>query len=182
MGGWRAWIERLVAWDAAVAADTLASFEAHTGLRSGDRDEAPVVQAADVPTILAALRGGVPVVEHHWATWCDGCVEEMPHLAELSRRLEGKARVLTVSWDRFDTALPLQGSLDAVRATLMTHGAAVTSLVCTDPPEALFAALRLPIEQIPQTRVRDADGGVLRAWPGPIDAADVEEIVRLLTT
>ena len=34
-----------------------------------------------------------------WATWCAPCMEEMPTLAELQRRFEGRLRVIPVSVD-----------------------------------------------------------------------------------
>lgn len=49
-------------------------------------------------TNLTALQGEVLVV-NVWATWCAPCVEEMPTLAELQHRFEGRLRVIPVSID-----------------------------------------------------------------------------------
>jgi thiol-disulfide isomerase/thioredoxin len=54
--------------------------------------------AAGAETTLAAY-GGQVMVLNLWATWCAPCVEEMPTLAELQRRYEGRLRVVTVSVD-----------------------------------------------------------------------------------
>jgi thiol-disulfide isomerase/thioredoxin len=42
---------------------------------------------------------GEPLVVNIWATWCAPCVEEMPTLAALQQRFEGRVRVVTVSVD-----------------------------------------------------------------------------------
>lgn len=58
----------------------------------------PLRDAADAETNLPAFAGEVLVV-NLWATWCAPCVEEMPTLAALQRRFEGRLRVVTVSVD-----------------------------------------------------------------------------------
>lgn len=49
-------------------------------------------------TTIAAM-AGEPLVVNIWATWCAPCVEEMPTLAALQQRFEGRVRVVTVSVD-----------------------------------------------------------------------------------
>lgn len=55
--------------------------------------------ASGAETTLAAFNGEVLVV-NVWATWCAPCVEEMPTLAALQTRFEGRLRVIPVSVDR----------------------------------------------------------------------------------
>jgi thiol-disulfide isomerase/thioredoxin len=54
--------------------------------------------AAGGETTLAAYHGEVMVL-NLWATWCAPCMEEMPSLAELQRRFEGRIRVVPISVD-----------------------------------------------------------------------------------
>jgi thiol-disulfide isomerase/thioredoxin len=54
--------------------------------------------AAGAETTLGMFAGEIVVV-NLWATWCAPCVEEMPTLAELQRRFEGRVRVVPVSVD-----------------------------------------------------------------------------------
>lgn len=48
---------------------------------------------------LASLRGQ-PVLLNFWATWCKPCAQEIPALANIAHRLDGRIRVLTVSVDQ----------------------------------------------------------------------------------
>src|SRR4029079_17999777 len=41
------------------------------------------------PVSLASYRGKSPVVLNFGATWCPGCNQELPHLAELYRKEHG---------------------------------------------------------------------------------------------
>ncbi len=53
---------------------------------------------AGAETSLAALTGQVMVL-NLWATWCAPCMQEMPTLAELQRRYQGRVRVVPISVD-----------------------------------------------------------------------------------
>lgn len=55
--------------------------------------------AQGAETTLAAVAGGEVTVLNLWATWCAPCMEEMPALAALQRRFEGRARVIPISVD-----------------------------------------------------------------------------------
>lgn len=55
--------------------------------------------ASGAETNLQAFTGEILVV-NMWATWCVWCVDEMPTLAALQRRFEGRLRVLPISFDR----------------------------------------------------------------------------------
>jgi thiol-disulfide isomerase/thioredoxin len=50
----------------------------------------------DAPTFRALLNElrGTPVVVNVWATWCPPCVEEAPHLADVSKELDGRVQFL----------------------------------------------------------------------------------------
>lgn len=174
---------RTVAWrtlrdlDARYAASGRASFE--RGVRGGAA-RGPAVVARDPAQVMEATAPrGRPMVVHHWATWCAGCLEELPLVSALAARLSGVADVVTVSWDRFQDDGPLEDTLTRVRATLAaTPGLPV--VVATSGPEALFEALHLSFHQIPQSRVLDADGGVLRSFEGPLTPADLDAICAVL--
>jgi thiol-disulfide isomerase/thioredoxin len=54
--------------------------------------------AAGAETTLVAYSGEVLVL-NLWATWCAPCMMEMPTLAALQRRYEGRLRVIPISVD-----------------------------------------------------------------------------------
>src|SRR6478736_5674899 len=57
------------------------------------------VQDSDRSVTLSQLRGKI-VVLNFWATWCPPCVDEMPSLVEMQRKLEKSGvTVLAVSVD-----------------------------------------------------------------------------------
>jgi peroxiredoxin len=64
--------------------------------------EAPDFQLPDATGKLVSLRAqrGHPVLVNFWATWCPPCVEEIPSMEELARRIEKTdVRMLAVSVD-----------------------------------------------------------------------------------
>jgi thiol-disulfide isomerase/thioredoxin len=62
---------------------------------------APDFELPDASGARRSLAGarGRPVLVHFWATWCAPCVEEMPALERLARRLGDRVTVLAVSVD-----------------------------------------------------------------------------------
>ena len=86
---------------------------------------------------LSQYRGQV-VVLNFWATWCPPCVEEMPSLVEMQRRMKAKGvTVLAVSVDVDD---------GAYRRFVRDHS--VSSLTVRDPDcrrsNALFGTRMFP--------------------------------------
>jgi peroxiredoxin len=64
--------------------------------------EAPDFELPDAAGRTISLRAqrGHPVVLNFWATWCPPCVDEVPSIEELARRLDGTdLRLLAVSVD-----------------------------------------------------------------------------------
>jgi thiol-disulfide isomerase/thioredoxin len=62
----------------------------------------PDFQLPDAAGHLVSLRGqlGHPVLLNFWATWCPPCVDEVPSLEDLARKIEGSdLRFLAVSVD-----------------------------------------------------------------------------------
>ncbi|HVZ88962.1 MAG TPA: TlpA disulfide reductase family protein [Polyangia bacterium] len=58
------------------------------------------LQDATGHTVSLSEQRGHPVLVNFWATWCPPCVEEVPSLEDLARRLDGTdLRLLAVSVD-----------------------------------------------------------------------------------
>lgn len=51
----------------------------------------PEMDPATFRALLQELRGA-PVLVNVWATWCPPCVEEAPHLAEVSEEFQGRVQ------------------------------------------------------------------------------------------
>lgn len=178
--GWLRGSAWFAGWDRGRAAQELRRFEDHSG-RSRAPDGA---RAVDVRGLIASVQPrDRPLVEHHWATWCAGCVDEMAVIEALRAELTPAVDLVAVSWDRFeDRARPVSDTVAHVGRVAAAHGLKAFIPVIDAEPGEVFEALRLDVHQIPQTRLRDRDGGVLRVWAGPVDAAVRDELRRLLTT
>jgi thiol-disulfide isomerase/thioredoxin len=116
---------------------------------------------------LRALRDR-PVLVSFWATWCPPCVEEMPSLETLARRLGDRATVLAVSVDE---------SWDAIRA-FFPRGTPLTVLL--DPTRQ--APARFGTSQFPESFLVSPSGHVRyafinqRNWSVPEAAACIEDV------
>lgn len=142
--------------------------------------QAGLARAAGLDAVRAALGPtGRPRIVNHWATWCAPCVEELPHLVALAARLPPGVELLGLSWDLFDPRGPVPEVVASVDAFSQAHGITWPSLVATCEPEALFGALAIGWEKIPQTWVLDGQGEVLRRVEGLVDAALCDELLAL---
>jgi cytochrome c biogenesis protein CcmG, thiol:disulfide interchange protein DsbE len=114
------------------------------------------VQDAERTVTLSQLRGQV-VVLNFWATWCAPCVEEMPSLVALQRRMKDKGiTVLAVSVDVDNSAY---------QQFLKNHS--VNLLTVRDASQkatGLYGTFKFP-----ETYVIDRKGIMRRKFIGPID-------------
>ena len=110
--------------------------------------EAPDFELADANGKKWSLRSlrGRPVLLNFWATWCAPCVEEMPSLEDLTKRVGDRLTVLTVSVDE---------SWDVVRR-FFPQGTALSVLL--DPSKEV--PKRYGTEKYPETFLIDSQGHV----------------------
>ena len=127
-----------------------------------------VVQDGNQKVALHDLKGKV-VVLNFWATWCPPCVEEMPSLVEMQKKLKGTdVTVLAVSLDVDDAAY---------KKFIKDHG--VDLLTVRDPDQksnALYGTYKFP-----ETFVIDKNGVLRRKFIGAVDWND-PQIAQYLTT
>jgi cytochrome c biogenesis protein CcmG/thiol:disulfide interchange protein DsbE len=158
------------AWTAAAARNSACRTLTPDPLSPKLRGLAPDFELADgagKKWSLHSLRGR-PVLVSFWATWCPPCVQEMPSLDALSRRLGNRATILAVSVDEnweaihkfFPKGTPLTVLLDPSRAAPASYG---TSLF----PESFLVD--------PSGRVRYAFINQ-RDWSVPEAAACIEDM------
>jgi len=114
------------------------------------------VQDSDRKVVLDQFRGQV-VVLNFWATWCPPCVEEVPSLVEMQRRMKDKGvTVLAISVDAD------QGAYDHF---IKEHN--VNLLTVRDPDQkssALYGTFKFP-----ETYIIDRNGVMRRKFIGPLD-------------
>ena len=124
------------------------------------------VQDSDRRVSLSQFRGQV-VVLNFWATWCPPCVEEMPSLVEMQRRLRLKGvTVIAVSVD-VDPG--------AYNQFLKEHG--VNLLTVRDPAQKsnnLYGTFKFP-----ETYIIDRNGVMRRKFIGAVDwtAPDITDFL-----
>jgi cytochrome c biogenesis protein CcmG/thiol:disulfide interchange protein DsbE len=110
---------------------------------------------------LSQLRGQV-VVLNFWATWCPPCVEEMPSLVEMQRRMKAKGvTVLAVSVDVDE---------NAYRQFVKNHGVnLLTARDASQKTNGVFGTFKFP-----ETYVIDRNGIIRRKFIGAIDWTEPE--------
>ena len=146
---------------------------------ASDDDEEPACRVATLEDIRARMENG-PVVIHHWATWCESCVEEMPVL----RRLVGRASIPIVglSWDAFEGEEP-GACLADVKAVAGEHRLSVENWVVDSDPDAFFDALSMDFKQVPQTWVVNGAGEIVQRpkiqCQEPVVRRPVEKITEI---
>jgi cytochrome c biogenesis protein CcmG, thiol:disulfide interchange protein DsbE len=116
---------------------------------------------------LSQLRGQI-VVLNFWATWCPPCIEEMPSLVEMQRRMKDKGiTVVAVSIDEDESAY--QKFVKEHAANLLT---------VRDPAQktpTLYGT-----HGWPETFIIDRGGVMRRKFIGPVDWTD-PEVMNFLT-
>ncbi len=110
---------------------------------------------------LSQYRGQV-VVLNFWATWCPPCVEEMPSLVEMQRRMKAKGvTVLAVSVDVDE---------GAYKQFVKDHN--VNLLTVRDPDQksnSLYGTSKFP-----ETYIIDRNGVMRRKFIGAVDWTEPE--------
>jgi cytochrome c biogenesis protein CcmG, thiol:disulfide interchange protein DsbE len=114
------------------------------------------VQDSDRTVALNQFRGQV-VVLNFWATWCPPCVEEMPSLVEMQRRM--KAKGVTV------VAVSIDVDENAYHQFVKDHG--VNLLTVRDPEQK--SPRLYGTRGWPETFIIDRNGVLRRKFIGPID-------------
>ncbi|MBZ5524293.1 MAG: TlpA family protein disulfide reductase [Acidobacteriia bacterium] len=126
------------------------------------------VKDNDRTVALHELRGKT-VVLNFWATWCAPCIEEMPSLVQMQKRVGDRAVVLAVSIDTDE---------DAYHKFLKVHN--VDLLTVRDPDQK--ASTLYGTSLWPETYIIDANGTIRRKFIGAVNwtSPDIIEYVSKL--
>jgi len=114
------------------------------------------VQDSGRAVSLSQLRGQI-VVLNFWATWCAPCVEEVPSLVEMQRRMKGKGvTVLAVSVDVDENAY--QRFLKDYKVNLLSVRDA------SQKSNGVYGTFKFP-----ETYIIDRNGVMRRKFIGAVD-------------
>ena len=140
---------------------------------ASEDDEEPACRVTTVEEVRVQLENG-PVVIHHWATWCESCVAEMPVL----RRLVGRASVPVVglSWDAFE-GQEAEACVADVLASAREHRLVTDNWVVDSDPEVFFDAMGMDFKQVPQTWVVNGSGEIVHRVDGAITSSTLDEVL-----
>ena|SRR5579862_2691074 len=117
---------------------------------------------------LAALKGKV-VLLNFWATWCHGCVQEMPWIVEYADRYRsGGLAVLGVAMD--------EEGWEKVKPFLERKKLNYPVVVGTEAVAQAYGG----VEDLPSTFLIDREGRVAAAYKGMIDREKCEADIRAL--
>ena len=133
------------------------------------------IQDSDRTVRLSQLRGRI-VVLNFWATWCPPCVEEMPSLAQLQKKLAGQdVTVLAVSLD--DNGDDYHRFLKEHQIDLLTvrEAGEKTSTGVIAPVSSEYGTFK-----VPETYIIDRQGMIRRKFIGRVDWSQAE-IIEYLT-
>jgi cytochrome c biogenesis protein CcmG, thiol:disulfide interchange protein DsbE len=117
------------------------------------------IQDDQTKVALSQLRGQI-VVLNFWATWCAPCVEEIPSLVEMQRRMKTKG--LTV------VAVSVDVDEGAYQQFVKDHN--VNLLTVRDPDQKsnhLYGTFKFP-----ETYIIDRNGLMRRKFIGAVDWTD----------
>ena len=133
------------------------------------------VQDSDRSVTLSQLRGKI-VVLNFWATWCPPCVEEMPSLVQMQKRMQDKGvTVLAVSVD--DDA-------DDYHKFLKDHS--IELLTVRETGKKTDTGVIAPVSssygtyKVPETYIIDRNGVIRRKFIGAVNWGQ-PEIVEYLS-
>ncbi len=133
------------------------------------------IRDSDRSVTLSQLRGKI-VVLNFWATWCPPCVEEMPSLVQMQKKLQDKGvTVLAVSVD--DDANDYHKFLKDHAIDLLTvrESGQRTEKGVIAPVSSRYGTIK-----VPETFIIDRDGTIRRKFIGPVDWSQ-SEIVEYLS-
>jgi len=132
------------------------------------------IRDSDRSVTLSQLRGKI-VVLNFWATWCPPCVEEMPSLVQMQKKLQDKGvTVLAVSVD--DDANDYHKFLKDHAIDLLTVR---ESGQRTDKGVIAPVSSRYGTIKVPETFIIDRDGSIRRKFIGPVDWSQAEIVEYL---
>jgi hypothetical protein len=117
---------------------------------------------------------------NHWATWCEGCLDELHLLVELRAAMDSEVEFLGVSWEGFEGGTLGQDLIDEVRSHSRLHGLSWGSLLIDAPPPEFFESLGLECHTVPQVWLVDTAGTVVHRIERVLEPEDIQKLHSLV--
>jgi thiol-disulfide isomerase/thioredoxin len=111
---------------------------------------------------------GKPRLVIHWATWCDGCIEEVGDLIRLHGNYGDRVDFVGVCWDSFQSGASSQDVLINVDKFIKANHIGWPSLLVMSEPDELFETLNMECHTVPQIWMVDPLGNVTYQENGPL--------------
>jgi len=153
-------VKRFLSSTLLVSLVLLAACQSNRPPKIGEKAPDFTVADADRSVTLSQLRGK-PVLLNFWATWCPPCIEEMPSLVELQKKMGDKVTILAVSEDADNNAYKQ-----------FIHDHNIELLTVRDPKNS--ASVLYGTFKYPETYVIDRDGVIRRKFIGAADWTNPE--------
>jgi cytochrome c biogenesis protein CcmG/thiol:disulfide interchange protein DsbE len=152
---------------AAVLVGALVVLELATSRDGEDEPKAPPLPSAVLvpPKVTIESLSGEPAVINFWASWCEPCREEAPHLQRFHERHRGRVAVVGVDYT---------DNVRDARKFIRRYGWTFPNL---SDPEGV-AGSRYGLSGLPVTVILDSEGSVHRHLRGPQTEAKLEAAVR----
>jgi len=131
--------------------------------------EASFNDLAGQPVALEQLKGNVAVV-NFWATWCPPCRKEIPDLVEAHAQYRERGVAFL--------GIAVEDNRELVQDFAHTYGINYPLVAGKEQGIALMQALGNQAAGLPFTLVLDAQGNVVAAKRGAINAARLEQALQ----
>ncbi len=128
----------------------------------------------------AVLGPGKLRLVNHWATWCEGCIQELHQLVDLRATLGSDVEFVGISWEGFEGGMLGQDLIDEVRSYSRLHSLNWGSLLVEAPPPELFDRLGMECHTVPQVWLVDPAGNVVHRIERVLEAEDIEDLNSLI--
>lgn len=128
--------------------------------------------ADDKPLAMETLRGK-PLIVNFWARWCGPCRKEIPDLAEMHARYQGKGLVVV------GVAIEESNNRDSVRDFAKAYEMNYTLVLAgVQRGVELMQVLGNPKSGLPFTLVIDRNGKVVAKKLGAMSKTEMEAAIR----
>ena len=146
------------------------------------------IMATDDLAVLVGMVGlklgleprGRPLIVNHWATWCDGCVQELPNLVTLRAQTRDTADFVGVGWEGFSGGGGPSDWIMRVDEVSRKNALSWSTMVFEGAAQELFENFDFEVQTIPQTWVYSAEGTLVFRQQGEITKPNIDQILTAI--